>query len=158
MKFNPNFFLVAVGLSLLAGILQNLSSWLLVLYTQSKLSIDIYSQIAIGLPPVQLALGVILPFAVMYILSTRIGSEVVQSVIVSTFVGCWIGGVINFAVRFYLLYLRRSSLSVDSVLQLSPWVVWAIFETAFSTVFFVSLAAILFAYYRKTVSRQTIPT
>ena len=144
LELNPKFFLVAVSLSLLAGILDNLSKWLLLLY---ELPIDIYAETAVVFPPIQFALSVILPFPVMYILSARIAFEVVKSAIVSTFIGCWIGGVTNFAIGTYILYLRMDSF------QLGLWVGWSIFRAAFSTVFFVSLAAILFAYYRKTANK-----
>ena len=146
MEFNVKFFLVAIVLSLVAEIFHHLNIWMLYV---GRLPMDIYSWIVIALAPVQLIFGVVIPFAVMYILATRI-SSVVKSVIVSTFLGCWIGGV---AVLAFHTYLMRGSYGYDSLFQLAFWTIWEIFAKALSAIFFVSLAAILFAHYQRTVNR-----
>ncbi|MDH5461703.1 MAG: hypothetical protein OEX09_05730 [Candidatus Bathyarchaeota archaeon] len=150
MEFNAKFLFLAVIFSLVSGVFYHLGTWL---YLYLRLPLDLYSWIVLGLAPVQLVFGVVLPFAVMYVLSTRIGLEVAKSVMVSTFLGCWIGNVATFAADRYLLYFRGGSYSVDASPQFILWLIWEIFARAFSTVFFVSLAAILFAQYRKTADK-----
>ena len=150
MEFNAKFLFLAVIFSLASGVFYHLGTWL---YLYLQLPPDLYSWIPLGLAPVQLVFGVILPFAVMYVLGTRIGLEVAKSAMVSTFLGCWTGGVATFAVDSYLIYFWRGSYSVDVSPQFILWLIWKTFSTAFSTVFFVSLAAILFAQYRKIAGK-----
>lgn len=108
------------------------------------------------LAPVQLVFGVALPFAVMYVLSTKVSSEsIFKSTMVSTFLGCWLGGVTIFAVNILITFSSGGSYGYDSILQTTLWVIWTIFATAFSSIFFVSLAAILFAYYQKQLTKST---
>jgi len=101
LEFNVKFFFVAMILALVSGVFHYFNIWL-VLY---ELPISLYPWIAVVLAPVQLVFGVVLPFAVMYVLGTRIGSDAVKSVIVSTFLGCWTGGVAVLAA--YLSHARE---------------------------------------------------
>jgi len=146
LEFNVKFFFVAMILALVSGVFHYFNIWL-VLY---ELPISLYPWIAVVLAPVQLVFGVVLPFAVMYVLGTRIGSDAVKSVIVSTFLGCWTGGVAVLAVHTYLM---RGSYGYDYLFQLVLWTIWEIFAKALSGVFFVSFAAILFAHYQRTVNK-----
>ena len=62
-------------------------------------------------------------------------------------------GLIVFSVHTYILYSSGGSFSSDSTFQLILWIIWEIFSTTLSAVFFVSLAAILFDHYQKTVNQ-----
>jgi hypothetical protein len=150
VEFNAKFFFIAVILSIVAGVFQNLAMWLH-LY---RLGPSLYSWVVLGLAPVRLVFGVALPFAVMCILSTEVSLESVKSIMVATFLGCWIGGVTIFAFNIFITYLGGSSYGYDSILQTTLWIIWTIFATAFSSIFFVSLAAILFAYYQKQLTKH----
>ena len=149
VEFNAKFFFTAVILSLVAGVFQNLAIWLH-LY---QLSISLYSWIVLGLAPIRLFFGVALPFAVVYVLSTKVSLESIKSIMVCTFLGCWIGGVTIFAVQIFITFFSGGSYGYD-ILQFTLLVIWTIFATAFSSIFFVSLAAILFAYYQKQLTKH----
>ena len=108
-------------------------------------------------PLARLVLAVFLPFAVMYMISTKIQSWThVWPILVSTFLGCLLGGIINTAVDF----TAALSLSFDygsfGLLVIIYEIFISILLTAFSEVLFVSIAAILFAYYH-THPDKTIP-
>jgi len=151
VEFNAKFFFIVVILSLVAGVFQNLAMWLH-LY---QLPISLYSWIVLGLAPIRLVFGVALPFAVVYVLSTKVSLESIKSIMVSTFLGCWMSGVAIFAVQIFITFFSGGSYGYDSILQFTLWVIWTIFATAFSSIFFVSLAAILFAYYQRQLTRRT---
>ena len=148
MQFNAKFFFTSVVLSFVVGISQHLIMWLH-LY---RLPISVLSWISFALAPVQLGFVVLLPFGVMYIFSRRINSvPIFQSIIVSTFLGCWVGGVAIFVVDRFISSLGGAI--YDSVLLYTFWIIWSIFALAFSQIFFVSLAAILWAYYQKSINK-----
>jgi len=145
MEFNAKFFFTAFILALAASMLSHLGSWLLRLY---RFSPGFYSWIILSLAPIQFAVGVALPFAVMYILSTRVTSKpTFKPIIASTFLGCWIGQLTTLTVDTSITFLSGGSYGSD-YFQLIFWIIWQIFTSAFSSIFFISLAAILFAYYQ----------
>lgn len=148
MQFNVKFFFTSVVLSFVVGIFQHLIMWLH-LY---RLPISVLSWISFALAPVQLGFAVFLPFGVMYIFSRRTSLvSAFQSIIVSTFLGCWTGGVAIFVVDRFISSLGGAT--YDSVLLYTFWIGWSIFALAFSQIFFVSLAAILWAYYQKSINK-----
>ena len=152
LEFNIKFFFVATILSLTGGIVQRLGFWL---FVHDQMSASLYAWFAAILSPVQLLCSVILPFAVMYITSRGISSEAIRSVILSTFLGCWIGGVIVLAINAYSIYSIVASFAFDHLFQIILGSMWEIFTTALSGIFFVCFAAILFAYYQKTARAQS---
>ena len=149
LEFDATFFFTAIILSVVSGAFHHLGTWLH-LY---RLPMSLYSWISLGLAPVNLVFSVVLPFAVLYVLSMKATAKCKKPIMVSTFLGCWIGGLIVFSVHTYILYSSGGSFSSDSTFQLILWIIWEIFSTTLSAVFFVSLAAILFVHYQKTVNQ-----
>ena len=150
LEFNAKFFFVAMILSFVSGVFHNLVNWL-VLY--HLLPISSYSWTILGLGPVRFVFGVVLPFVVMYVLGKKVALKSIKPIMVCTFLGCWIGGVAILAVQEYILYPGVGGYSGGLILQFTLWTIWEIFSTAFSAVFFVSLAALLFAHWQKTVEK-----
>jgi hypothetical protein len=149
LEFNAKFFFVAMILSFVSGVFHNLGSWLPLFL----LPISLYPWITLGLGPVRFVFGVVLPFAVMYVLGKKVALKSIKPIMMCTFLGCWIGGVAILAVHEYILYPGVGSYSWGLILQFTLWTIWEIFSTAFSAVFFVSLAALLFAHWQKTVDK-----
>jgi hypothetical protein len=89
----------------------------------------------------------------MYVLGKKVALKSNKPIMVCTFLGCWIGGVAILAVNKYIQNPDVGGYSGGLILQLTLWTIWEIFSTAFSAIFFVSLAALLFAYYQKTVDK-----
>jgi hypothetical protein len=89
----------------------------------------------------------------MYFLSKKVALKSIKPIMVCTFLGCWIGGVAILAVQQYIQNPDVGGYSGALILQFTLWIIWEIFSTAFSAVFFVSLAALLFAHCQKTVDK-----
>jgi hypothetical protein len=101
---------------------------------------------------VSFVFDVFIPFIVMYKISEGDSLEsVYPSIIVSTFFGCWLGNVTTEIVDWIIGWIR--STGSFSYVYL-PMITWRIFQLAFSLVFFVSMSAILLAYYRRTVRKS----
>jgi len=99
-------------------------------------------------PLARLVIAVFLPFAVMYLISTRIQSWThVWPILVSTFLGCLLGGIINVAVDFIPVLYLSVNYGYLGPLVIIYEVFISILLAVFSEVLFVSIAAILFAYY-----------
>jgi len=108
-------------------------------------------------PLARLVLAVFLPFAVMYMMSPKIQSWThVWPILVSTFLGCLLGGIINTAVDFNAALSQGFNYGSFGLLVIIYEIFISILLTAFSEVLFVSIAAILFAYYH-THPDRTIP-
>lgn len=112
-------------------------------------------------PFVELILEVVLPFVLMYLVSTRISWTHVRSILVATFLGCLVGGVINTVVNV----TAGLSMYLGSISDVSPWVKLhlasgLLVTETFSRVLLASFAAILFAYYYEhpDKTRVTPPT
>ena len=109
------------------------------------------------LPLARLVIAVFLPFAVMYLISTKIQSWThVWQILVSTFLGCMLGGIINAAVDFIPGLWLSVNYGYLSLLVIIYEISITILLAVFSEVLFVSIAAILFAYYH-THPDKTIP-
>ena len=108
-------------------------------------------------PLARLVLAVFLPFAVMYFISTKIQSWThVWPILVATFLGCLLGGIINVAIDFIPeLYLSVNYGYLGPLVTIYEIII-SILLALFSEVLFVSIAAILFAYYH-THPDKTLP-
>jgi len=99
-------------------------------------------------PLARLVIAVFLPFAVMYLISTKIQSWThVWPILVATFLGCLLGGIINVAVDFIPVLYLSVNYGYLGPLVIIYEVFISILLALFSEVLFVSIAAILFAYY-----------
>lgn len=146
MSFDAKFFFVAIVLSIVAGLSQYITQWLLLVYRLSPL---FFSSLVVGLAPVRLAFGVVVPFVVMYFLGKNVDSpSAFKPIIISIFLGSWIGQVSVFLAGIFvnLTHGAYYSFAVIAVFH----VAWEIIAGALSGVFFASLAAVLFAHYQKT--------
>ena len=109
-------------------------------------------------PLARLVLAVFLPFAVMYMISTKIQSWThVWPILVSTFLGCLLGGIINTAVDFTAGLSLSFNYGSLGLLVIIYEIVISILLAIFSEILFVSIAAILFAYYHTHPDRTTPP-
>ncbi len=111
-------------------------------------------------PLARLVIAVFLPFAVMYLISTKIQSWThVWPILVSTFLGCLLGGIINTAVDFIPGLWLSVNYGFLGLLVIIYEIFIIILSLVFSQVLFVSIAAILFAYYHthpdRTLSQPT---
>ena len=108
-------------------------------------------------PLARLVIAVFLPFAVMYLISTKIQSWThVWPILISTFLGCLLGGIINVAIDFIPeLYLTVNFAYFGPLITIYEIII-SIVLAIFSEVLFVSIAAILFAYYH-THPDKTLP-
>ena len=88
----------------------------------------------------KLFFGVFLPFAVMYFLAVRGNDEAIRPLLVSTFLGCWIGQLVIGGIDKYLTVIYSGFFDL---FYLSLTSVWEIFASLFSITLFVSLTAIL---------------
>lgn len=152
MSFDAKFFLVAVVLSTIAAISRYLNQWILLAFRISPL---FYSRFYYVFTVVQLACGVVLPFVIMYTLGKNVDSpSAFKPIMLSIFLGSWVGQVSVFVVNIFVNVLVQGGnyIGWDAIVWL--WTVWQLFALALSGVFFVSLAAVLFAYYQKT-ARET---
>ncbi len=100
-------------------------------------------------PLARLVIAIFLPFAVMYLISTKIQSWThVWSILISTFLGCLLGGIINIAVDFIPGLWFNLNYGYLGLLVIAYEIIISILSVIFSEILFVSIAAILFAYYR----------
>ena len=124
--------------------------WVHLIYRLDPSSIMVLNVV---LAPIGLVVGIIVPFVVMHFSSMRVPSlTLFRPILVSTFAGCWSGQVAS----FFLDIVVRSLLGGSPIAGwvFSFWVVWQLGVAAFSGVFFVSLSAVLLAYYRKTLAQR----
>jgi hypothetical protein len=108
----------------------------------------------LGLASLQLVFGVFIPFAVMYTLGMKAPESAYKPILTSTFLGSWTGGVIAFCLDLSIVMLNQGSYGTGSLIFSIIWVIWRIFVSAFSSVLFVCIAAVLFAHYRKRPLQQ----
>ncbi len=142
---NARFFVVPMILATIAGIAEFANTWLVISHSYPPDSALLY----ILIPPIQLILTVFFPFGVMYSLPTNVDSkDQFKSLFISIFLGCLIGTLIAFGVRTYAVYSSGGTFGSSFVSNISGFA-WGITGSAFSGVLFVSLAAVLLAYYRK---------
>jgi hypothetical protein len=93
----------------------------------------------------------------MYMISTKIQSWThVWPILVSTFLGCLLGGIINTAVDFTAALSLSFNYGYLGLYVTIYEIFISILLAVFSEVLFVSIAAILFAYYH-THPDKTIP-
>jgi len=106
-------------------------------------------------PLARLVIAVFLPFTVMYLISTKIQSWThVWLILISTFLGCLLGGVINAAVDFIPGLWLSFNYGSLGLLVIIYEIFISILLAVFSEVLFVSIAAILFAYYHTHPDRN----
>lgn len=155
MEFNAKFLLVAACLSLIAEALQIIVTLLDYI---SSWRIATLSWIWLGLAPLQLLLGVALPFAIMYILSTKMPCEsAYRPIMISTFLGCWIGQLASLIINTSITYVMTGGYSGTYLFYAVVLTLWQVFAQAFSSTFFISLGAILLAYYQQTTNKPPSP-
>jgi len=142
LEFNLRFFFVATILTV-ALTLVNTTIWLQILGSSIFQSSTYFM-----LQPLQLVVNVFLPFAVMYLLTLNTTQQTrLRPILLATFFGCWLGGLINTAIQFFVT-LRFSSWTSASLILTIYELFWWIAVTAFSETLFVSIAAIMLAHYR----------
>jgi len=150
LRFDLKYFIAATLLSL-ALLLVDYRIWIVyggVLPTQFLTYL---------FPLARLVIAVFLPFAVMYLISTRIQSWThVWPILVSTFLGCLLGGIINVAVDFIPVLYLSVNYGYLGPLVIIYEVFISILLAVFSEVLFVSIAAILFAYYHTHPDRTIL--
>jgi hypothetical protein len=96
----------------------------------------------------EFVIAVVLPFAIMYLISTKIQSWTdMSSILISTFLGCLLGGLIHVIFDWIPSFLLSVNYGYIGLL-IGYEVSFSIVQSAFSEILFVSIAAILFAYYR----------
>ena len=145
LELNIKFLFVTFTLAIVAGVFQNLITWLRIwLLTPESMSVAV-----LGLASLQLIFGVFIPFAVMYTLGMKALETAYKPILTSTFLGSWTGGVTAFCLDLAIIMLNEGSYGTGSLAFTIILVIWRIFVSAFSSVLFVCIAAVLFAYYRK---------
>jgi hypothetical protein len=108
-------------------------------------------------PLARLVIAVFLPFAIMYFISTKIQSWThMWPILISTFLGCLLGGIINVAVDFIPVLYLSVNYGYLGPLVIIYEVFISILLAVFSEVLFVSIAAILFAYYHTHPDRTIL--
>jgi len=158
LLFNSKFFLVAIIIALITAVVHNIVTvW--IHFAFPTLPVSFFGWFSLAFAPVSFGLSVALPFSVMYYLSQKVTDfSHYRPIILSTFLGCWVGQVagliLNIAVTNYL----GSSYGLDILSAL--YMLWSLFTAAFSSVFFISFSAILFAYYNRkpTATLEALPT
>lgn len=154
MSFDAKFFFVAVILSIAAGLSQYITQWLLLVYRLSPL---FFSSLVVGLAPVRLVFGVVVPFAIMYFLGKNVDlPSAFKPIIMSVFLGSWIGQVSVFFAGIFVNLTHGAYYSFALIAAFH--VAWEIIAGALSGIFFASLAAVLFAYYQKTARETRVNT
>lgn len=104
-----------------------------------------------------LVMAVFLPFAITYLISTKIQSLTsMSSILISTFLGCLLGGLVHIIVDWFPGLLLIVNYGYPTQLLILYEVFVSVVQALFSEILFVSIAAILFAYYR-THPDRTIP-
>lgn len=142
MEFNLKFFFVATVLTV-ALTLVNMTVWIRYIGLS-----DFQASIYFLFQPLQLILSVFLPSAVMYTMSLKTCQETrLRPILVSTFFGCWLGGLINTAIQYFVTIQFSSWVNVNLLLTIYE-LLWLIAIAGFSEILFVSIAAIMLAYYR----------
>jgi len=150
LRFDPKYFITATLLSLVL-LLVDYRVWIVYggVYPTQFLTYLF--------PLARLVIAVFLPFAVMYFISTKIQSWThVWPILVATFLGCLLGGIINAAVDFIPGLWLSVNYGYLGLLVIIYEIIISILLAVFSEVLFVSIAAILFAYYH-THPDKTIP-
>ena len=149
VKFDLKYFITATLLTL-ALLLVDYRIWYIyggVLTTQF---------LSYLFPLARLVIAVFLPFTVMYFMSTKIQSWThVWPILISTFLGCLLGGVINAAVDFIPGLWLSFNYGSLGLLVIIYEIFISILLAFFSEVLFVSIAAILFAYYHTHPDKTT---
>jgi hypothetical protein len=149
LDFDSRFFLASAILSLLTGVLYHSYTWLLYLHI---IELPV-SWLWLAIEPAKIFVGVFLSFGVMYILTTRGKPAITQALFVIVFLGCWLGRLVAFAIHTYVVY----SNGISDLFHFTLTAMWEIFASLFSITLFVSLAAILFAYYQERQHEQVSP-
>ena len=149
--FNAKFFLTTTILSLFAGMSYHSYSWLLDLHV---IRLGQYTPwLWLVIEPTKLLFGVFMPFAVVYVLTTRENPKTAKPLLITTFLGCWVGQLATIAIDRYITYFE-----IDDLLHFTLATTWQIFASLFSLTLFVSLTAILLAHHQKTTTNPTSST
>jgi hypothetical protein len=147
MLFNAKFFIASLLVSLTSGIFHNFASlWIRFIFP--SFSPDIFVWLSLAFAPVSFAIGIVLPFAVMYLLTMKLVEPTIKPVLIATFLGCWIGEAFTFVLSIFVTYLLGGSYGYD-LFMFAFYVPWGIFATAFSGILFISLTAIFFANFKR---------
>lgn len=142
LEFNLRFFFVAMILTVALTII-NPTIWLLS-FGPSYYQFSIFI-----LQPLQLVLSVFLPFTIMYIMTLKTQQQArLRPILLATFFGCWLGGLINAAIQIFATLQFSSSWSYINPVVMVYELFWLIVQGAFLEILFVCMAAIMLAYYR----------
>lgn len=140
---NLKYFIVAILLTL-ALMLVDTQVW----YSLWGISITVYL-VPYVLPLARILLAAFLPFAVMYLISTKIQSTTqLWPIMLSTFIGCLTGAIIDTAIQLTTAFYLGSSFGTISIPVLGYEILMLIMVSTFSETFFASISAVLISYYR----------
>jgi hypothetical protein len=149
MRFDLKYFITATLLTLTL-LLVNYRIWIV----YGGLSLTQF--LTYLFPLARLVIAVFLPFAVMYLISAKIQSWThVWPILVSTFLGCMLGGIIIAAVDFIPGLYLSFNYGYLGPLVIIYEILISILLVVFSEVLFVSIAAILLAYYNTHPDKTT---
>lgn len=150
VDFNSRFFLASAILSLFTGVSYRFYTWLHYL----RIIEFPIPWLWLIVEPAKLFFGVFLPFAVMYVLATREKPRITTSLLITVFLGCWLGQLVAIAMDTFLAYPN----GVSDLLQFTLIAAWETFASLFSITLFVNMTAILLVYYRKQQDERSHPS
>jgi hypothetical protein len=102
-----------------------------------------------GFSILNMVVGVVLPFFVMYYFRNDVFQESkLKHSILFSFFGCWAGQFFSYFLNLLVQYLRSGGFIIGGWYWFAIiWHIWYIISLAVSRIFFVIFAAILFGYY-----------
>jgi hypothetical protein len=147
MLFNAKFFIASLLVSFTAGAVHNFASmWIQFIFPAR--SPNFYVWFSLAFAPISFAIGIVLPFAVMYLLIMKLIKPTIKPALIATFLGCWIGGTSTWVLNIFITHFLGGSYNYDPFI-FALYIILGIFSAAFSITLFVSLTAILFADLRR---------
>lgn len=147
MLLSAKLFIASLVISLTTGIAHNfLYTWMHFFYP--SFSPTSFAWFSLIFAPVSFVIGIVLPFMVMYLLTVRSVEPLTKLVFIATFVGCWIGEASTLILNVVVTHLLGGSYGYGP-LMFGLYLMWGLFAAAFSSTLFISLTAILLAYFRR---------
>jgi hypothetical protein len=146
MKFMWKIFLVTFLFSLAVAILSN--SYKILILTIRNLSAYDYGALLFLLSVVSFFISPALFFGVLYLIGRNLDfATEFMSVVISLFLGCWLGHLVGFfTIEFVYITNYDSALSISQLL----YYFWYIFPFAFSSEFFIGFTAVSMAHIKKS--------
>ena len=148
MKLVGRFFIIALLVSIISGVVDNIQE-LTAYFTD--FNFESLRIIGIVFTPLRLAFGVFFPFLLMYFQAKELDiKDNLNFILFSAFLGSWIGGLASFfGIRISLYYIAGWNFLPSNVVQAIFTVIMQIVSLAFYPIIFILATAILFAYYQK---------